>query len=146
MADFIHRVFVALTETHPIHAMFVHFPIGLAAGSFLFILIALWKKDERFEFAAFASFALMNLSSWLAGATGIYDNNISYKGKADFHDLKIILAIALLIVSSGALYYRFRVPRLLTSRFKILYALAIGISFVITLLLGFLGGAILYGF
>ena len=52
--DFLDRLITALTETHPIHPMVVHFPIALSGAAALFILIALIKKDESFEKIAYA--------------------------------------------------------------------------------------------
>ena len=52
--DFFSRLITALSETHPIHPMVVHFPIGLTGAALLFILLALWKNKEFFEQAAFA--------------------------------------------------------------------------------------------
>ena len=47
--DFFDRLITALTETHPIHPMVVHFPVALTGAGLFFILLALWKNKEFFE-------------------------------------------------------------------------------------------------
>ncbi len=42
--DLINRIIHALTDLHPTHPMFVHFPIALTGAAFLFILLAYWRK------------------------------------------------------------------------------------------------------
>ncbi len=53
--DFINRIIHALTELHPTHPMFVHFPIALTGAAFLFILLAYWRKNPSLEQTAFAN-------------------------------------------------------------------------------------------
>jgi uncharacterized membrane protein len=38
--SFILRIIQDLTQVHPPHTMFVHFPIGLSGGALFFILLA----------------------------------------------------------------------------------------------------------
>jgi len=45
--DLINRVIHALTQLHPTHPMFVHFPIALTGAAFFFILLAYWRKVLR---------------------------------------------------------------------------------------------------
>ena len=65
--DLINRIIHAITQTHPLHPMVVHFPIALTGAALFFILLALWKHKEFFEQAAFANIAnglpLFNTSS-----------------------------------------------------------------------------------
>jgi uncharacterized membrane protein len=143
--DFFNRLITALTETHPIHPMVVHFPIALTGAAFLFILLALWKNKEFFEQAAFANIALATVSTLLAGFTGLYDNQINYTGDAPNAGLKIILAIALFIITSITAVVRWKNPNLLNIS-KALYVAAYFVSFALALILAFLGGVILYGF
>jgi len=143
--DFFDRLITALTETHPIHPMVVHFPIGLTGAALLFILLALRMKKEFFEQAAFANIALATVSTLLAGITGLYDNQINYVGDAPNAGLKIILATTLLIVTTITAVARWRNPDLLNTS-KALYVAAYLISFALALVLAFLGGVILYGF
>ena len=143
--DFFTRLITALTETHPIHPMIVHFPIGLTGAAFLFILLALWRKKEFFEQAAFANIALATVSTFLAGITGLYDNQVNYVGEAPNSGLKIALAVMLLIVTTFTAIARWKNPDLFNTS-RTLYVAAYFISFGLALILAFLGGVILYGF
>ena len=83
--EFFDRLITALTETHPVHPMVVHFPIALTGAALFFILLALWKNQEFFEGVAFANIALATVSTVVAGITGLYDNQINYLGKSQNH-------------------------------------------------------------
>jgi uncharacterized membrane protein len=143
--QFFDRLITALTETHPIHPMIVHFPIGLTGAAFLFILLALWKNKDFFEQAAFANIALATISTLAAGLTGMYDNQITYTGEAPNTGLKMILAIILLLVTTVTTVSRWRNPDLF-NKSKALYVSAYALSFGLAIVLAFLGGVILYGF
>jgi uncharacterized membrane protein len=143
--EFFDRVITAVTEIHPIHPMIVHFPIGLTGAALFFILLALWKNKQFFEQAAFANIALATVSTLAAGITGLYDNRVNYEGDAPNAGLKIILAIALLLVTTITAVARWRNPDLF-ERSKPLYVAAYFLSFGLALVLAFLGGVILYGF
>ena len=56
--EFINRLFIALTDIHPIHSMTVHFPIALTAVALLFLVLALWRRNEGLERAAFYNLTL----------------------------------------------------------------------------------------
>ena len=143
--DLINRIIHALTQTHPIHPMVVHFPIGLTSAALLFILLALWKNKEFFEQAAFANIALATVSTVVAGITGMYDNQINYVGEAPNAGLKMILAIALFLITTITAIVRWRNPDLF-EKSKALYVGAYFVSFGLAITLAFLGGVILYGF
>ncbi len=51
--DLFGRVVNALANIHPWHSMVVHFPIGLTGAALLFILLALLRRNESLEHAAF---------------------------------------------------------------------------------------------
>lgn len=144
--EFINRLIHALTEVHPTHPMFVHFPIALTGAAFLFILLATWRKSVSLEQTAFANIALASISTLVAGLTGYMDNIKNYVGDAPNAMVKITLAIVLFILTAGISIVRYRNPDLFWKGNRFLYVAAYGISFAIALILAFLGGVILYGF
>lgn len=143
--ELINRIIHAITELHPLHAMFVHFPIALTGAAFLFILIALWRKNRALEQAAGFNMVLAAISTFFAGATGVYDNNLNYDGLAPNASLKLALGLILSVITVGLVILRWRKPDLFF-RYLPIIALLYGLSFGIALVLGFLGGVILYGF
>jgi uncharacterized membrane protein len=144
--EFIQRVIHALTELHPTHPMFVHFPIALTGAAFLFILLAIWRNSSSLEQAAFANIVLASLSTIVAGITGYLDNIKNYLGDAPNANTKIVLAITLFILTAGISIVRYCNPDLFQKGNRFIYAAAYGVSFAIALVLAFLGGVILYGF
>lgn len=143
--EFLDRVITAITETHPLHPMLVHFPIGLTGAASFFILLALWNKKEFFEQVAFANIALATVATIAAGISGLYDNQVNYVGDAPNAGLKIILAIALFLVTTVTTVARWRNPDLF-AKSRTIYVAAYFLSFGLALVLAFLGGVILYGF
>lgn len=144
--DFLNRLIVALTEVHPTHPMFVHFPIALTGAAFLFILLAWWRNSAALEQAAFANIVLASVSTVAAGITGYMDNIKNYVGDAPNAGAKMILATVLFLLTAGISLTRYRNPDLFQKGNRLLYAAAYGLSFAIALVLAFLGGVILYGF
>jgi len=144
--EFINRIIRAITELHPTHPMFVHFPIALTGAAFLFILLAYWRRNSFFEQAAFANIVLAAISTVFAGITGYLDNIKNYVGDAPNANTKIILAILLFLLTTGLSIVRYRNPEMFQKPNRILYIACYGISFAIALMLAFLGGVILYGF
>jgi uncharacterized membrane protein len=144
--DFIQRVIHALTELHPTHPMFVHFPIALTGAAFLLVLLAWWRNSASLEQAAFANIVLASLGTLAAGITGYLDNIKNYVGEAPNASVKIILATLLLILTSGISIVRFRNPDLFQKTNRFFYVAVYGVCFAIALVLAFLGGVILYGF
>ena len=144
--DFFNRLFVALTELHPTHPMFVHFPIALTGAAFLFILLAYWRKSQTLEQTAFANMVLASISTIVAGFTGAMDNVRNYEGEAPNASLKIILAAVLFLLTTTISIVRYRNPEMFQKGNRILYMASYGLSFAIALVLAFLGGVILYGF
>jgi uncharacterized membrane protein len=143
--QFIERVIHAITELHPLHPMFVHFPIGLTGAAFLFILLAWLMKNNLFEKTASLNMALAAISTFFAGASGIYDNNLNYDGDAPFAPIKLVLGLTLFVLTTGLVIFRWKKPDIF-DRARGPYILVFGLSFGIALVLAFLGGAILYGF
>ena len=144
--ELINRIIHALTELHPTHPMFVHFPIALTGAAFLFILLAYWRKSPSLEQTAFANIVLASLGTIAAGITGYLDNIKNYLGDAPNASTKIILAITLFILTAGISLVRYRNPDLFRRANPILYMASYGLCFGIALVLAFLGGVILYGF
>jgi uncharacterized membrane protein len=144
--EFINRVIHALTELHPTHPMFVHFPIALSGAAFLLVLLAAWRNNSSLEQAAFANIVLTFLGTIAAGITGVMDNAKNYDGAAPNASTKIILASVLFLLTATISIVRFRNPNLFQQGNRFLYIAAYGISFAIALTLAFLGGVILYGF
>jgi len=145
--DFIQRLITALTELHPLHPMLVHFPIAFTAAGALFILLALWKKKGPYEQIAYANLVLSALSVLPAAASGIYDNNLNYNGGAPNASVKIILGSTLLLITAGTALWRRSNEYLIERRTaRVFYVLAYLVSFVIAVVMAFLGGVIVYGF
>lgn len=143
--DFINRVINAITQLHPTHPMFVHFPIALTGAAFLFILLAYWRRSASLEQTAFANIVLAAFSTVVAGVTGYLDNLENYVGEAPNAGTKIILATVLFFLTTGISLARFRNPQMFRTSNPVLYIASYGISFAIALVLAFLGGVILYG-
>jgi uncharacterized membrane protein len=146
LIEFIDRVLYNLFEVHPIHALVVHFPIGLTGAALFFIMLSLWRRNAMLEFVAFANIALSSVSTIAAGLTGLMDNAEIYNGQAPNVGVKIVLGIILFIVTASITFFRWRKPELIHSRARVLYIGAYMFSFALASVLGFLGGVILYGF
>jgi len=144
--EIINQVIHALTETHPIHPMLVHFPIALTGAGALFILIAAWRKNNTLEVAAFANITLAFFGALAAAFTGIRSNIETYDGTAPNAMAKITLALILILITGATAYSRWRNPKLFESPARPIYISAYVISFAIVLVLAFLGGVILYGY
>ena len=144
--ELINRIIHALTELHPTHPMFVHFPIALTGAAFLFIMLAYWRHSPSLEQTAFANMVLASISTIVAGVTGYLDNLKNYLGEAPNASTKIILAVTLFLLTGGISFVRYRNPDLFKKANPILYMASYGVCFGIALVLAFLGGIILYGF
>ena len=144
--DFINRLIHAITQVHPTHPMFVHFPIALTGAAFLFILLAYWRKSPALEQTAFANMVLAAISTIVAGFTGAMDNMKNYDGAAPNAMIKMVLALVLFILTTSLSIVRYRNPEIFQKGNKFLYMASYGLSFGIALTLAFLGGVILYGF
>ena len=144
--ELIERIIRTMIELHPIHPMMVHFPIALTGAGALFILLAVWKKSNALEQAAFANITLAAIGTVAAGFTGMMDNLNVYEGAAPNASWKMVLAISLLAITAGTSIARWRNPNLFNGGSKTLYVSAYLISFLIAIVLAFLGGIILYGF
>jgi len=140
------RIFNAIFNIHPWHSTVVHFPIGLTGASVLFIVLALWRKNESLEHAAFFTITLAAISTVVAGITGMRDNIVRFDGAAPLVGVKIFLAVTLLILTTVTAVVRWRQKEILWQPVTtVLYVAAFLASFGLAVTLGFLGGVILYG-
>jgi len=144
--EFLQRIWHALTQLHPLHPMFVHFPIALTGAASFFILLALILKSWELEQVAFANLALASIGTVAAGITGYMDNINNYTGTAPNASWKIFLATLLFLITAGTSLVRWKTPNLFQRPARVWYIAAILTSFAISLVLSFLGGVILYGF
>jgi uncharacterized membrane protein len=145
--DLIAKIVHAITVTHPLHTLIVHFPIALTATAALYYVLAMWRRSEALELAAFFNLALAAVSTVVAGVTGYRDNVIRFDGAAPYVGAKIVLATTLLVLTTITSIVRWR-QRVVVRRpaTMILYLAAFGASFVLAATLGFIGGVIIYGF
>jgi uncharacterized membrane protein len=140
------RVLNAVLNIHPWHSMVVHFPIGLTGAALLFVVLALWRKNESLEHAAFFTISLAAVSTVVAGLAGMRDNIVRFEGGAPLVSVKIFLAVTLLILTTVTAVTRWRQKQVLWKPATVvLYVLAFVGSFGLAATLGFLGGVILYG-
>lgn len=144
--DIVGRVIHAITVTHPTHPITVHFPIALSCAALLFVLLAHWRRSAALEHAAFANIVLACLGAVAAGITGYVDNARNYGGEAPYASTKIALGIVLFLVTGAVVLARQRDPQLLFDGRRWAYVAGYAIAAALALTLGFLGGAILYGF
>jgi uncharacterized membrane protein len=146
MLQFLQRIIHDLIAVHPPHPLFVHFPIALVSAALFFILLALWRRNDILETIAFANISLASVSTIFALGFGIRDDLVRYGGQAANHNVKIILASILLVLTAVTAIARWRNPQLFHQGGRTLYVLSYFVSFLIVAVLGFLGGVIIYGF
>jgi len=140
------RILNAVVNIHPWHSMVVHFPIGLTGAALLFIVLALWRKNESLEHAAFFTISLAAVSTVVAGLTGMRDNIVRFEGDAPLVSVKIFLAVTLLILTTVTALSRWRQKEVLWQpATMVLYLLSFAASFGLASTLAFIGGVILYG-
>ena len=145
--SFLERVIDALVNLHPWHTIVVHFPAAFAVVGVLCILYALWRRSELFEKFAFFCMAITAAGTAAAGLAGLRDNLVHFDGNTPYLNVKIFLAVSLLLLSSAAALARWRRPDLLWSpSTRILYASAFVGASLLAIVLGFVGGSIVYGF
>ena len=145
--EFITRLINALIEVHPLHSMTVHFPIALTGTALLFLVLALWRRSEVLERAAFYLIVLTAISTVVAGLTGYRDYVVRFEGEAPLVNVKIFLAVTLLVLTTASAVGRWRHSEFLWKpSTMVLYLSSFAASFALAAVLGFLGGVILYGF
>lgn len=144
--EFIARIINAIVEVHPLHSMTVHFPIALTGTALLFLVLALWRRNEALERAAFYLVAFSAISTIVAGVTGYRDNIVRFEGEAPLVSAKIFLAVTLFVLTVGITFSRWRDREILwRPSTMVIYVAAFVGSFLLAATLGFLGGVILYG-
>lgn len=140
------QIFHTLTQVHPIHPMIVHFPIALVGAALFFLILAMWRRSDLLEQIAFANLSLAAVSTVVAGITGYLDNLARYNGLAANHNLKIILATTLFVITTVTALARWRNKNLFHQRYaRGVYIAAYFVSFAIVAVLGYLGGLIVFG-
>lgn len=145
--DLLPRLIRALTETHPLHSMVVHFPIALSGVALLFAILALAQRNVVMERAAYYCIALTAVTTVLAGFSGYRDVIVRFDGEAPLVDAKGYLATTLFLLSTGMAWVRSRKEEVLWNpSTMILYLSGFVASFALAVTLAFLGGVILYGF
>lgn len=145
--DLLPRLIRALTETHPMHSMVVHFPIALSGVALLFAILALAQRNVVMERAAYYCIVLTALTTVLAGFSGYRDVIVRFDGEAPLVDAKVYLATTLFLLSAGMAWVRSRKEEVLWNpSTMILYISGFVGSFALAVTLAFLGGVILYGF
>jgi uncharacterized membrane protein len=141
------NLFNTIFDVHPWHVPTVHFPIALTGAGLLFLILALWQRNELLERAAFYNMALAALSTVVAALTGYRDFVARFEGDAPYINVKIFLAVTLFILTTVIVIIRWRQPELLwRPQTMLLYVSAFAGSFALAAMLGFIGGVILYGF
>jgi uncharacterized membrane protein len=126
--------------------MTVHFPIALTGTSLLLLLLALLRRNEALERAAFYNITLSAISTIVAGLTGYRDHIVRFEGEAPLVNVKIYLAITLLVLTTVIALSRWRNPEILWKPSTVvMYVSGFFGSFLLAITLGFLGGVILYG-
>jgi uncharacterized membrane protein len=142
----VRRIVDAIINVHPPHVMAVHFPIALTAAALLFLLLALWRRHDALEQAAFFNITLAAISTALAGLTGYRDHVVRFESATPYVHVKIYLAISLLALTTLLAISRWRRPKVLYApNTTVLYVAGFVGSLVLASALGFTGGAIVYG-
>ena len=145
--SWLERFMEALFNLHPPHTMAVHFPIALTGAALLFILLALWRRSEMLERAAFLNISLAAVGTLAAALTGMWDNITRYDGGAPNAPLKLFLGVSLLVLSTVMAVIRWRRPEIAwRPATRLLYLVGFVGSFLLAAVLGFLGAVIVYGF
>ena len=147
ITEFIARFINTLVNVHPIHSVTVHFPIALTGTALLFLVLALWRRSELLERAAFYNITLSVIGTIVAGLTGYRDSVVRFEGGAPLVNVKIFLAVTLLVLTAAIAVSRWRNPEVVWKpSTMVVYLSAFAGSFALAVALGFLGGVILYGF
>lgn len=145
--EFIERVVNALINLHPWHTLAVHFPAAFATVGALCILFAVWRRSELAEKLAFFCIAVTAAGTAAAGLAGLRDNLVHFDGAAPYLNLKIYLAVSLLLLATIMSFARWRRPDLLWNpSTRIAYTAGFVGAFLLAAVLGFVGGSIVYGF
>ena len=135
-----------LLNVHPWHATAVHFPIALTGAALLFTVLALWRRSEWLEHAAYYSITHAAVTTVLAGFTGLRDNIVRFEGGAPLVSAKMFLAVSLFALTTVMAAVRRKRRNLLWEPSTVvLYVAAFAGSFCLAAVLGYLGGVILYG-
>ena len=125
----------------------VHFPIALSVAALLFVVLALKDRSIGMERAAWYCMVLTAVTSVLAAFSGYRDVLVRFEGDAPYVAQKAFLGVTLILLTGTLAFARARNEEVLWDpRTMVLYVSGFAGAVALTLVLGFLGGVILYGF
>jgi mono/diheme cytochrome c family protein len=109
MIDFIFQVLVKMGYTHPLHPPITHLPVGLAAGAFIFALVALLSRRTILPSLSYDRIILLAfIFAFPTIFSGYMDWQHHYYG-AWLHPIKIKLVLSgvfLVLLFVGLIYGR----------------------------------------
>ena len=145
--EFLERVVNAIVNLHPWHSLMVHFPTAFATVGVLCLFAGSIPFFTPFEKFGFFCMAVTAAGTALSGLAGLRDNLVHFDGGAPYLNIKIYLAVSLLLLTTVTAFLRWRNPDLLWNpSTRILYVSAFVGAFLLATVLGFVGGSIVYGF
>jgi uncharacterized membrane protein len=136
-----------LADSFILHAVAAHFPNGLIPAAVLFLFLCFLSRSLRFEETAYLLLLLVLVVIPLSLASGIYDWRKRYGGvRAGIFYKKIVLAVLLFILTSGAAGLRYLHPEIFHQDHPLqtVYLSLVGLAFVVSVLLGHYGGKLAF--
>jgi len=130
----------------PLHPRFVHFPIALSLAGVLFLVLGLFRRQERFT--GYGQWSL--LLGWLGIVAAVVTGLIDQTGAPQEPEVTAIInqhitaGIALLIASGLALYWPLRNKKLWTTPARWGYVALLVAIVLLVLMEGWLGGQLVY--
>jgi uncharacterized membrane protein len=140
MIEHLYRLLDTIGYLHPLHPAVTHIPVGLVFGALLLSFASLVFRHEETAKAARYSAAIAFIFFFPTVLLGYMDWQHYYAG-GWLHPIKIkiVLAIALFLLLCASLIFNRKtgtIPRIV--------AVAYGLSFLITVGLGYFGGQLVY--
>ncbi len=132
----------ALLAKHAQHVVVIHFPIALFMVSFLFDLLARWRRDRALATAAYYNLIAAAATAVPAVATGLIAWHWLLGGEKLKGNLQLHLILGL--ISSGLIWlltaWRTRLRKGSEERLTTPYLVAALLAFAVIALTGHLGG------